>query len=98
MSNIELLENWRTVRNLHLVFVLLHVVLLAIPGRVGAQIDTEFWFVAPEVTSSHGDDPVLLRSLSARGPCSGCGCAFKKKTTLPSHLSFLIRTFDSWQM
>lgn len=26
-----------------------------------AQIDTEFWFVAPEVTSDHGDAPVFLR-------------------------------------
>lgn len=26
-----------------------------------AQNDTEFWFVAPEVTSGHGDSPILLR-------------------------------------
>lgn len=26
-----------------------------------AQTDTEFWFVAPEVSSDHGDSPVLLR-------------------------------------
>lgn len=26
-----------------------------------AQTDNDFWFVAPEVTSSHGDSPVVLR-------------------------------------
>ncbi|NJN76919.1 MAG: hypothetical protein HC803_00160 [Saprospiraceae bacterium] len=26
-----------------------------------AQADTEFWFVAPEVDASHGDDPIFLR-------------------------------------
>jgi len=26
-----------------------------------AQTDTDFWFVAPEVTSNHGDSPILLR-------------------------------------
>lgn len=25
------------------------------------QTDTDFWFVAPEVTSNHGDSPILLR-------------------------------------
>jgi len=29
--------------------------------NVRAQNDTLFWFVAPEVTSAHGDSPVLLR-------------------------------------
>ncbi|MGQ3013333.1 MAG: gliding motility-associated C-terminal domain-containing protein [Flavobacteriales bacterium] len=29
--------------------------------RASAQNDTLFWFVAPEVTSAHGDSPVLLR-------------------------------------
>lgn len=26
-----------------------------------AQVDTEFWFVAPEVWANHGDSPTLLR-------------------------------------
>ena len=30
-------------------------------GRVQAQVDTEFWFVAPEVWANHGDSPTLLR-------------------------------------
>lgn len=35
--------------------------LIASAHIVSAQVDTEFWFVAPEVASSHGDRPVLLR-------------------------------------
>jgi gliding motility-associated-like protein len=34
-------------------------VLLSLHGY--AQIDTEFWFAAPEVTSGHGDRPIYLR-------------------------------------
>ncbi len=26
-----------------------------------AQVDTKFWFVAPEVTENHGDNPIFLR-------------------------------------
>ena len=33
-----------------------------------AQVDDEFWFVAPEVTSSHGDSPVLLRFATFDAP------------------------------
>ena len=33
-----------------------------------AQVDNEFWFVAPEVTSSHGDSPVLLRFATFDAP------------------------------
>ncbi len=33
---------------------------LGLRGTWG-QVDDEFWFVAPEVTSLHGDSPVLLR-------------------------------------
>ena len=29
-----------------------------------AQIDTEFWFVAPEVSNQHGDEPLFLRIVS----------------------------------
>ncbi|MCB0664599.1 MAG: gliding motility-associated C-terminal domain-containing protein [Saprospiraceae bacterium] len=31
------------------------------PASIVAQIDTEFWFVAPNLTEGHGDAPVLLR-------------------------------------
>ena len=30
-------------------------------GYSHAQVDTEFWFVAPEVSSGHGDRPIYLR-------------------------------------
>jgi len=32
-----------------------------IPTALNAQVDTEFWFVAPEVWANHGDSPTLLR-------------------------------------
>ena len=35
--------------------------LLANPIQSSAQLDTEFWFVAPEVWAGHGDAPILLR-------------------------------------
>lgn len=31
------------------------------PWAAWAQVDTEFWFVAPEVWANHGDSPTLLR-------------------------------------
>ena len=34
---------------------------LTIPHRLSAQLDTEFWFVAPEIWAGHGDAPILLR-------------------------------------
>ena len=42
-----------------LVFTLLVTFLLT--TTTYAQTDTEFWFVAPEVSSDHGDRPVVLR-------------------------------------
>ena len=33
-----------------------------------AQTDTEFWFVAPEVTSSHGDAPIVMRVSANASP------------------------------
>ena len=38
--------------------------LLAIGNETVGQIDTEFWFVAPEVTSSHEDVPIRMRIAS----------------------------------
>ena len=32
---------------------------ISIPAM--AQVDTEFWFVAPEVWANHGDSPTLGR-------------------------------------
>ena len=33
-----------------------------------SQTDTEFWFVAPEVSADHGDYPVLLRITTTNLP------------------------------
>ena len=44
-----------------LFFVVLSVVLSCSVTHVFGQLDTEFWFVAPEVWDGHGDDPILLR-------------------------------------
>jgi len=35
--------------------------LTLISSALRAQTDTEFWFVAPEVTSGHGDAPIVMR-------------------------------------
>jgi len=35
--------------------------LLSITTRVQSQIDNNFWFVAPEVSSNHGDRPIYMR-------------------------------------
>ena len=35
---------------------------------IKGQTDTEFWFVAPEVSADHGDSPVLLRITTATLP------------------------------
>jgi hypothetical protein len=40
-------------------FVLL--VTLIVPQMSFGQVDTEFWFAPPEVTSGHGDRPIYLR-------------------------------------
>lgn len=37
------------------------VFLALIGSTLQAQTDTEFWFVAPEVTSGHGDAPIVMR-------------------------------------
>ena len=42
-------------------FIGVLLVVLFVGPRGWAQVDDAFWFVAPEVTNSHGDDPVLLR-------------------------------------
>ena len=41
---------------------------LALNIFVFGQTDTKFWFVAPEVSSSHADDPVLFRITTANLP------------------------------
>lgn len=48
------------VRIRHLVFCLLFFSPIVV-GKLAAQTDTLFWFVAPEVQQSHGDRPISLR-------------------------------------
>jgi gliding motility-associated-like protein len=48
------------VRNLSAAFVGLILNVLT-PFGSQAQVDTEFWFAPPEVTSGHGDRPIYLR-------------------------------------
>ncbi|MFM7668778.1 MAG: hypothetical protein ACKO7D_11395, partial [Bacteroidota bacterium] len=35
-----------------------------------SQLDTTFWFVAPEVTQSHGDRPIVLRFATLANPAT----------------------------
>lgn len=37
-------------------------------NSITAQIDTEFWFAAPEIAASEGDSPIYLRFLSYDNP------------------------------
>jgi hypothetical protein len=42
-------------------FPILIGLLILLSNQAMAQVDTSFWFVAPEVSSRHGDNPVVLR-------------------------------------
>ena len=42
-------------------FLLGLILLFACSLRAVSQTDTEFWFVAPEISSGHGDEPIVLR-------------------------------------
>ena len=44
--------------------------LFAIESGVRAQIDTLFWFAAPEVSNSSGESPILLRFMSYGAPAT----------------------------
>ncbi len=37
------------------------IVISLFAQKANAQTDTEFWFVAPEISSGHGDSPIVLR-------------------------------------
>jgi gliding motility-associated-like protein len=43
-------------------------IIITITSSVFSQTDTKFWFVAPEVSESHGDNPVLFRITTANLP------------------------------
>ncbi|MCH2229570.1 MAG: PKD domain-containing protein [Crocinitomicaceae bacterium] len=48
--------------------LILVVLLTCILTNVKAQIDTVFWFAAPEVSASSGDNPILLNFLTYDNP------------------------------
>jgi len=62
-----------------------------------SQTDTEFWFVAPEVTSQNGDQPILLR-LTTYGEASSITINQPANTSFqPIHIdvpAFSTRTVD----
>ena len=41
-----------------------------ISSSLQAQTDTEFWFVAPEVTNNHGDAPIVMRISASASPAN----------------------------
>ncbi|AFM03975.1 hypothetical protein Fleli_1556 [Bernardetia litoralis DSM 6794] len=45
----------------HIYILCLFCLLFFKPVCSFAQIDTRFWFAAPEVTNGHGDDPIYMR-------------------------------------
>ena len=47
-------------------FLLLYILFIGINSY--AQIDNEFWFVAPEVTKDHGDSPIIFRISTLNQP------------------------------
>ena len=46
------------------------LVLVCALSKTSAQIDTEFWFVAPNLTEGHGDAPVLFRFTAFEKPAT----------------------------
>jgi hypothetical protein len=51
-------------------FILSIIISLVINISVLAQVDTEFWFVAPEVTALHADRPIFIRIASFQKPAT----------------------------
>ena len=47
---------------------LLFLFFLFFINNLGAQLDTTFWFVAPEVAQSHGDRPIVFRFATLANP------------------------------
>lgn len=47
-----------------------------------SQIDNQFWFVAPDISATHGDDPIFIRLSSMNDPVDFT-------LTMPADLSFV---------
>jgi hypothetical protein len=46
-------------------------VLLCIGSIMGhSQVDTQFWFAAPDLQQAHGDRPILLRMAASKLPAT----------------------------
>ena len=48
--------------------LILLIVILSLGKNLNAQLDTLFWFVAPEVIQSHGDRPIVFRFATLNEP------------------------------
>ena len=59
-KHLRLLLCFMQLRHFILSFFLMLFVVFGVRNGV-AQLDTEFWFAAPEVWANHGDQPILLR-------------------------------------
>jgi len=55
---------------MHLRKSLLTLILLLSGFHIVAQIDKEFWFVAPEIAQGHGDRPIMWRIATMEEPAS----------------------------
>ena len=71
---------------LRLLAVLCLALTCSLTGAIG-QLDTEFWFVAPEVWDGHGDDPILLRFSTLGEPA-------EVTVELPANPTFPIQTLN----
>lgn len=73
-------------RVLRLLIMLCPALTCSLPAAIG-QLDTEFWFVAPEVWDGHGDDPILLRFSTLGEPA-------EVTVELPANPTFPVQTLN----
>ncbi|MBS2099310.1 T9SS type B sorting domain-containing protein [Carboxylicivirga linearis] len=66
---------------------LLSLFLLCISFSVNAQVGREFWFVAPDVTDRHGDEPLLMRVTTFDNPAT-------VTITMPANTGFSTISFN----
>ena len=52
----------------NIIFFLFFLFFLFFTNNLSAQLDTTFWFVAPEVAQSHGDRPIVFRFATLATP------------------------------
>ncbi|MDD4604182.1 MAG: FISUMP domain-containing protein [Bacteroidales bacterium] len=49
-------------------FLLVYLLLLFSCEKLFSQIDNQFWFVAPDISATHGDNPIFIRLSSMSDP------------------------------